>query len=315
MGTDREDVVIRKLIRLGEQHDEIRAVILTSTRATPDAATDAFSDYDAVIYATDIAPFAGSDAWLTGFGAVLVALRRDWWMPDGRTWDGDPDSFTRLVMYEDGTKIDFQIRLVTALRKACQAATLSAEFDVGYRVLVDKDGETASLARPTYQAHIPARPTDLHYTTFVNNFWWNSTYAAKHLWRDDLLTARWMLDGLQQELLTMVEWWIEIGRDWRWRPGVLGKGLKKVLDPETYQELAATHGGGEVGDVWEALFRTAALFRKTAIRVGESLGYEYPNDLDRRVTVYLETVRQLDRTATREDLARLLKEGYQALAG
>ncbi|UCC69529.1 MAG: aminoglycoside 6-adenylyltransferase, partial [Armatimonadota bacterium] len=267
----------------------------------------------AVIYATDIAPFAGSDAWLTEFGAVLVALRRDWWMPDGRTWDGDPDSFTRLVMYEDGTKIDFGIRPVTALRKACQAATLSAEFDVGYRVLVDKDGEAASLARPTYQAHIPARPTDLHYTTFVNNFWWNSTYAAKHLWRDDLLTARWTLDGLQQELLTMVEWWIEIGRDWSWRPGVLGKGLKKVLDPETYQELVATHGGAEIGDVWGALFRTAAMFRKTAIKVGESLGYEYLHDLDRRVTVYLETVRQLDPTATREDLARLLNEQYRAL--
>jgi aminoglycoside 6-adenylyltransferase len=316
MGTDYEDAVIQKLIRLGEGYEEIRAIILTSTRAAPGAPTDAFSDYDPVIYTTDVAPFAQSDAWFTGFGSVLVVLRRDWWMPDGRTWDGNPETFTRLVMYEDGTKIDFGIMPVEALRRECQAATLSEGFDVGYRVLLDKDGDTASLKRPTYKAHIPARPTESDYATLVNNFWWDSTYVAKHLWRDDLLTARWMLDGLEQDLLLkMLEWWIEIGRDWSWRPGVLGKGLKKVLDAETYDELANTYAGGEISDLWEALFRTTALFRNTALKVAAGLGYTYPHDLDKRVTVYLETVRQLDRAATREDLAHLLRERYQALLG
>jgi aminoglycoside 6-adenylyltransferase len=313
MRAHRKDPVIQKLIRLGEQYDEIRAIILTSTRAAPGTATDAFSDYDPVIYTTDIAPFARSDEWFTEFGPVLVVLRRDWWMPDGQTWDGNPETFTRLVMYEDGTKIDFGIAPVEALGKECRAATLSESFDVGYRVLVDKDGEAASLKRPSYQAHIPARPTESHYATLVNNFWWNSTYVAKHLWRDDLLPARWMLDGLKQSLLLkMLEWWIEIGRDWSWRPGLLGKGLRKVLDRDTYAELAATYVGGEISDLWEALFRTTALFRKTAIKVGEGLGYTYLHDLDKRVTIYLETVRRLDHTATREDLAHLLTERYQA---
>ena len=314
MSTDREDVVIQKLIRLAEEYDEIRAIILTSTRAAPDAATDAFSDYDPVIYTTDVAPFAGSDAWFTQFGPVLVVLRRDWWMPDGQTWDGDPQAFTRLVMYEDGTKIDFQIMPVDALRKECQATTLSAAFDVGYRVLIDKDGDTASLQSPTYKAHIPARPTESEYATLVNNFWWNSTYVAKHLWRDDLLPASCMLDGLKQSLLLkMLEWSIEIDKGWSWRPGLLGKGLKKVLDPGTYDDLVNTYAGGKIGELWEALFRTTALFRKTALRVAAGLGYSYPRDLDTRVTVYLETVQQPDRTATREDLAHLLTQRYQAL--
>ena len=314
MSTDHDDAVIHKLMRLGQQYDEIRAIILTSTRAAPGAATDAFSDCDPVIYTTDMTPFARSDAWFTEFGPVLVVLRRDWWMPDGQTCDGDPERFTRLVMYEDGTKIDFGIAPVEALKRECRAETLSAGFDVGYRVLVDKDGEASSLARPTYQAHIPARPTELHYTTLVNNFWWNSPYVAKHLWRDDLLPATWIIEGLKQDLLLrMLEWWIEIGRDWSWRPGLLGKGLKKVLDPDTYAELAAIYVGGGISELWEALFRTTALFRKTAIKVGEKLGYAYLHDLDKRVMVYLETVRQLDHTATREDLAQLLTERYQAL--
>jgi len=316
MGADHEDRVIQRLVRLGEQHDEIRAIILTSTRATPDAATDGFSDYDAVIYATDIAPFARSDAWFTAWGPVLVVLRRDWWMPDGQTADGNPETFTRLVLYEDGTKIDFGIAPVEALRKECRAAALSDGLDVGYRVLVDKDGEAASLPPPTYRAHIPAKPTELHYTTLVNNFWWDSTYVAKHLWRDDLLPAACMIEELRQDpLLKMLEWWAEIGRDWNWRPGVLGKGLEKVIEPDTYADLAATYVGGGLREQWDALFRTTALFRKTALKVGEALGYAYLHDLDERVTAYLETVRRLDRAATREDLARLLNDRYRALGG
>jgi len=313
MPAHREDRIIQKLIRLGEQYDEIRAIILTSTRASAAAVPDTFSDYDPVAYTTDIAPFARSDAWFTEFGPVLVVLRHDWWTPDGQTWDGDPEVFTRLVLYEDGSKIDFGIAPVEALRRECRAAALSESFDVGYRVLVDKDAEAASLRPPTYQAHIPARPTELHYATLVNNFWWDSTYVAGHLWRDDLLPAQWMLDGLRQNLLLKIlEWWIEIGRDWTWRPGLRGRGLKRVLDADTHAELAATCVGGESSELWEALFRTTALFRKAAIKVGKELGYAYLPDLDKRVTVYLQTVRQLDGTATREDLSRLLTERYQA---
>jgi aminoglycoside 6-adenylyltransferase len=296
---------------LGEQYEEIRAIVLTSSRAAPEVAADVFSDYDPRVYVTDIAPFARSDAWFTDFGPVLVALRRDWWMPDGRTYDGDPDVFTRLVLYEDGTKIDFTIVPVAVLKRECQAAALSEEFDAGYTVLVDKDRHTASLESPTYKAYIPARPTEVHYATLVNNFWWNTTYVAKHLWRDDLPPAWSILDGLKQHLLLkMIEWSIEMDREWSWRPGLLGKGLKKVLGPETYDELAATYVWGEIDDLWEALFRTAALFRRTAIRVGEGLGYEYLHELDRRVRIYLQTVRELPQTATRDDLADLLRDRY-----
>jgi aminoglycoside 6-adenylyltransferase len=180
-------------------------------------------------------------------------------------------------------------------------------------VLVDKDGDAASLKSPTYRAHIPARPTEPDYATVVSNFWWNSTYVAKHLWRDDLLPAKHMLGGLTEDLLrVMLEWSVEIETNWSWRPGLLGKGLKKVLAPEAYEELVGIDAAGDIDELWESLFRTAALFRKTAIKVGESLGYEYLHDLDRRVMIYHQTVRELDRCATdREDLARMLRDRYE----
>ena len=56
-------------------------------------------------------------------------------------------------------------------------------------------------------------------------------------------------------------------------------------------------GPGEQ-DNWAALFATIHLYRRVAIEVGEHLGYRYPHELDRRVMVYLEKVRCLDRGAT-----------------
>ena len=46
---------------------------------------------------------------------------------------------------------------------------------------------------------------------------------------------------------------------------------------------------------WDALFRTADLFRVTAIAVANTLGYTYPEELDSRVARYLQTVREKPR--------------------
>jgi aminoglycoside 6-adenylyltransferase len=48
-------------------------------------------------------------------------------------------------------------------------------------------------------------------------------------------------------------------------------------------------------DNWEALAHTMDLFRRVAIEVGEHLGYAYPQDLHRRVSTYVDHIRQLER--------------------
>jgi aminoglycoside 6-adenylyltransferase len=36
------------------------------------------------------------------------------------------------------------------------------------------------------------------------------------------------------------------------------------------------------------------LFRQVAIEVGAHLGYEYPHDLDRRVSAYVEQIKRME---------------------
>jgi aminoglycoside 6-adenylyltransferase len=300
-----EDRVIRQLVTLGESYDSIRVMLLTSSRCVPDARVDIFSDYDVEIFVRDPEPFGKSDQWFEALGTVLVTYREE---PSQRY-----GGYTRLVQYEDGKKIDFGVAPIDELKKISGVISLPDHYDIGYEVILDKDGVSASFAKPTYKAFIPAIPSETEYAGLVNEFWWDSTYVSKYIWRDDIMAIKFMLDNWLKgrQLRRMLEWSIEIQRGWGWKPGNSGRDIKRALDLDAYTELAGTYVGVDLDELWNSFFRTTALFRNVAVDVADKLGYQYPHDLDRRVTVYHETVRKLDRQAiSRDDLARLLKEAY-----
>ena len=204
-----------------------------------------------------------------------------------------------VTQYENGLKIDFTLWPVEILQRVVAEPVPPGEFDAGYRVLLDKDHLTDGLKPPTFAAYIPARPTEAEYQTVVELFFHEATYAAKHLWRDDLMAAKYNLDQAMKldNLRRMLEWRIEIDHDWSVKSGPYGRRLKKWLPPDLWAELESTYTGAGWEANWDALFKTVDLFRKVAIEVGGHLGYVYPADLDRRAVVYLEKVKNLDRSA------------------
>ena len=287
-----ESQVTAKLIQWVEGRDAIRAMLLTSTRAIPlpNAPVDDFSDYDVVLFVDDIHPFHEERSWLKDFGEVLVAY-----------WDSiylDPDfgieKFGNVTQYTDGLKIDFTLCPLEILRKIVQAPSLPAELDAGYRILLDKDNLTDGIKPPTYKAYIPVPPTNEVYQTMINDFFSDVPYVAKCLLRGELLPAKWCLDYDMKHvyLRPMLEWLMGLLHNWSLPTGWLGKGLKKKLPPDIWSQLEASYTGAETEDNWEALFRTLALFRQVAMEVGEGLGYEYPLDLDRRVTAFVKEMQQ-----------------------
>jgi aminoglycoside 6-adenylyltransferase len=173
-----------------------------------------------------------------------------------------------------------------------EAPALPAELDAGYKVLVDKDKLTEGLQAPTYTAYIPTPPTNEAYQTIVNDFFSDAPYVAKCLWRDELLPAKWALDYDMKHvyLRPMLEWRAQLDHGWSVKIGALGKGLKKYLPPAIWIQLENTYAGAKIEENWIALFKTIALFRRVAAEVAEDLGYEYPNELDRRVTDHCQRV-------------------------
>ncbi len=229
--------------------------------------------------------FVAREAWLNARPGALAR-----WGDESERL-GERTVF-RGVVYADGVKIDWSLWPVTLLGLVAAASALPDQLDVGYRVLLDKDGRTAGWRPATYRAHIPRPPTADEYRAVVEEFWWSTTYVAKSLWRGEVVHAKFALDTDAKlgALRPMLEWLIELGRDWSWKPGAYGRGLERALPDDLRAELEATYVGPGVEENWEALFRTTALFQRVAHEVGDAVGFEYPQDVDDGVTAHLEHV-------------------------
>ena len=228
------------------------------------------------------------DAWISEYGKPMVR-----WGDQSEMYG--LATYFRGVVYQNYVKIDYSLWPVELLARIEASGLLPDQLDVGYRVLLDKDRLTAGWKQPSYQAHIPARPTEADYQALVEEFWWSTTYVAKSLWRDDLVFARWVLDqDLKLETMRrMLEWRIEIDHNWSVKPGVYGRGLKQLLPPDLWSEFASTYASLDVEETWEALDRVIALFRSVALHVGNVLGYTYPQQVDDQVSSYLEAIREM----------------------
>jgi aminoglycoside 6-adenylyltransferase len=265
-------------------------MLLTSTRAVPGATVDLLSDYDVILIVKDIHPFHEDRRWLEDFGDVLVV----YWDPIHPEPEHGDEITANVTQYADGLKIDFTLWSVELFRKIVRAPALQAELDAGYRVLLDKDQLTRELKPPAYQAYIPVCPTNESYQLLINDFFTDVPYMAKCLIRGELLPAKWCLDHDMKHvhLRPMLEWRMGLEHNWSVPTGSLGKGLKKKLPPELWSQLEETYAGAGVRENWEALYRTIALFRRVAMEVGTGLGYEYPLELDQRVTAYTQNMQR-----------------------
>lgn len=239
-----------------------------------------------MLFVAEPSAFTADAAWLENFGRVLI------------TFEDTVDSCAmRLVLFEDGTKIDFALASLELLRRFVSERRLPPMLDDGYRAILDKDGLTGGLPSPTYTAHVPRRPGEREFNDLVREFWWETTYVAKALWREELLPAKYSLDtvialGLLRRLL---EWHIETEHDWGLRPGDMGRGLMNELDPTTWNEVTSVFSGSGIEENWAALFRAMQLFRRIAIEVANTLALNYPHGLDERVTAYVESVKATPR--------------------
>src|SRR5580765_79871 len=168
-----EAEVLGKLVAWGESEPAVRALVLTSTRAT--GGGDLLSDYDVIVAARDVERLAAETGWIGAYGPPAARWSDRHELRCAATW-------FHGVVYEDGVRVDYTLWPDALLDRVAEESSLPDDLDVGYRVLLDKDGQTAAWAAPTHRAHIPGPPAREQYDALVSEFWWDTTYVAKALW-------------------------------------------------------------------------------------------------------------------------------------
>lgn len=283
-----EKIILEEIRNWANSNETIRMIILTGSRANPDAPVDLFSDYDIEVCVNGLSGFSSDQKWICHFGEVtnfFVEKNKDYMMC--------------LVLYRDYVRIDFKVYDLCFLKEYIDENNLPQHLDNGFKVVVDKDSVAKKLKSPSCSAFLIEKPTSDEFAAVVNDFWWDVTYVAKSLWRNELYYAKYMMEHIRFCYLEkMVEWYTGLQHEWKVSTNKHGRLFKKFLDKEIYNQLEQTFAGDDITENWKALFKTIKLFRHSAIELAKALYHNYPYEIDKDVTIYLEKIKRLDGNAS-----------------
>ncbi|MCG8572791.1 MAG: aminoglycoside 6-adenylyltransferase [Spirochaetes bacterium] len=272
--------VLSQFKAYANQESNISAAVLTSSQADPNAKRDFLSDYDIELLVLDTKPFLKNDNWLNDLGNIMVR----WPYHPRSTFD--ENRITRLILFDDGVRIDFQI--------TDQIKLIPSFYDCGYEVLINKNNILKNLPQPTHRQYHVKKPAQGEYEVLVNEFWWDATYVPKYLWRDELPFAKSMIGSSlhDQYLSTVINWYIGLENNWQVNTGVKGRFFKKFLSSDIWREYESTFAGSNLEDNWQAFFQLVKLFSKLGSYVGEQLGYPYPHAMEKEMNQFYRMIYQ-----------------------
>lgn len=264
--------------------DEIRALLLAGSYARSVYPADEYSDLDLEFFVTDCDVFFKDTLWVEQFGNIWTYL-------DFQTADADPQ---RLVLFEDGYKVDFTFFTVDALQAMVEGAYLYDSQARGYRVLLDKDDLAQQLPAPL-DAPLPfTPPTADEYDALVNAFWYTAVYFAKQIRRRNMWVVKYRDWTLKTQLLRMIEWHAHATHAEPVDTWHDGHFMERWVDATTWQEIGESFGRFGAPDSWWALANTMDLFRRLAGETADVFGFSYPLQLDAQATQYVRVLRTSD---------------------
>ncbi len=257
------DDLLARIVAWAAGDANVRALIMTGSRARGDGHVDEFSDFDIEIIADEPAALVRVDGWWRAFGRVWVCLPTI----SGRRHE------TRLVLYEGGMKVDFSLCGRERLAAMVAAKALDGLYERGYRVLIDKDGRTNALPAPSGAFPAKKPPGQTEFTAVVDEFWFEAAHIPRYILRGDLWVVKFR-DWTMKELLRKMLEWHAIARSARavdvWH---IGTHMTDWINEETQREMRFIFSAFDARSSWDGLIATTALFRRLATETAAALGY------------------------------------------
>lgn len=280
------DDKLNDIINWSKHNNDVRAVLLTSSLVNPYAPVDDFSDLDIEIIFDDNAFYVSDSSWIKEFGEPIAMVEED-------ESYFDEKHAMKMVLYDDHVKVDFKLISKPKFLQEVQLSELPEDWDIGYKVLLDKDGVTNNMKTPTYQVAFVTKPTREKFKQVLNDFWWDTTYVAKCLARDEIFYAKFMSENnIRTDYLTpLIEWYLSSQNQWNVSTNKYGRLFKKHIDADLWSIIEHTFSGSNLQDNWNALFSMADLVSKIGTDLAVKLDYEYPFILETKIRKYLIGVR------------------------
>lgn len=281
------DEKLEKVIVWAQENPDIKAVLLTSSLVNPLAPVDDFSDLDIELVFENVEKYISNSDWLKLFGNPVAMIEED-----EKCFDNL--HAMKMVLYEDGVKIDFKLYNKQKFVEATNFTELPEDWDIGYKIMVDKENLTQNLQKPSYNVSIIKKPSEQQFQQLLNDFWWDTTYVAKCLARDEIFYAKFMSENNLRTayFVPLTEWKIASGHGWNITTNKHGRLFKKYLNDSMWQKIETTFSGASIDENWKALFAMCDLVHEFGTDLAQQLAFNYPFKLENDIRNYLEKIHE-----------------------
>jgi aminoglycoside 6-adenylyltransferase len=284
VNTDKLEITaLRSFISWSEKNEKIRGLILSGSRVAKNSKVDFLSDYDIAVVVNDI-DFIKNDQWLNELQEYWVCVHDEFDLLGFKV----P---TRLVIFNDELKIDFSFLMVQIFNKISSSGLLPDNFNLGYKILLDKDSTLNNLPTPTFKAFLLDKPSEADFNRNVNEFWFEVYHATKYLTRNDLWVAKFRDWSTKQFLLQMLQWYQGSKNNWDFSPKSDGKEMMNWVDSKILERLNQCFGAFEKESSWRAIENTTRLYREVAKEVSQTLNYHYNQSLDTNISEFIDKMK------------------------
>ena len=270
--------IIELLLNIAKNDENIRAVMITGSRANPDCPVDIYQDFDMVYFVRDVSAYWDNMQWIEEkFGKPSLVQKPESMRlipPDG---DGN---YAYLMIFPDGNRIDLQI-------------TRYSYDDDGEPaiILLDKDNALPEIAIKDNFWYV-RRPDQKIFSDCCNEFHWCLNNVAKGIAREELSYAMEQLNHYVRDMLIqMLSWYVGTQHDFSVSVGKNGKYFKKFLPSEIYNKFAKTYSDASYEHIWAAAFEMLYLFGDIARSVAEQLGFSYDEEEEKGIEIYMKQVK------------------------
>jgi aminoglycoside 6-adenylyltransferase len=268
--------MLEKIIAWSKKEEGVKALILLGSRAGLQP-VDHFSDYDLSVFCDTHEPYTQTEEWLSQFGNVWVCVKEKVFCR-GNTFP------SRLVIFEGGIKVDFSFFSSDVLDEIVHCNPLPDDYNIGYKVLLDKENRTAGMLAPQFELKA-IKPSEQEFHEVIKEFWFEVYHVGVYLKRKDLWSVKFRSWATQTFFLRMIEWHVQAENEWRCPPN--GKRISSWVGKDLWQDLHGIFAHFDAEGSWKALFNTMELFRQVTADTAKALGFSNREDLSGNIIRFI----------------------------
>lgn len=274
---------LNKIIAWATEESSIKVVLLTGSMAGK-GPRDEFSDYDIAIFTTNIKRYTKTDSW-------IHAIEDVWVYEPCELHKHNKTYPTRLVIYKDGLQVDYALFDMAHLEDLKKTKTLPVAYNLGYKVLLDKDNLTKDLQPPTYEYPHTEKPSQEIFDLTTNVFFFEAFKEAKALFREDLWHAKIRDWSTKKRLLQMIEWHEKAKHGWDYDTNCDAKQMSSWVSPDTWSMIHNIFARFDEADSWAHLVYSLDMFHNISQKVASLLKLQYSPAMYENISSFIKKIK------------------------